>query len=75
VREKAPEVLDEIRETKDLSDESIAKLDGIIPGVVDQFAAPEEKQVPEEPAAEEAEEEAEAAEEGEATEEKAEAAA
>jgi F-type H+-transporting ATPase subunit alpha len=75
VREKAPEVLDEIRETKDLSDESIAKLDGIIPGVVDQFAAPEEKQVPEGPAAEEAEEEAEAAEEGEATEEKAEAAA
>ena len=73
VREKAPEVLDEVRDTKDLSDEAIAKLDGILPGVVDQFAAPEEK-VLEQPPADELEE-AEAAEEGAESEETADAAA
>ena len=63
VREKAPEVLEEVRDTKDLSDEAIAKLDEILPSVVDQFAVPEE-QVLDQPPADELEE-AEAAEEGE----------
>jgi F-type H+/Na+-transporting ATPase subunit alpha len=67
VREKAPEVLEEVRDTKDLSDEAIAKLDEILPGVVDQFAVPEEQAVDQPPADEL--EEAEAAEEGEASEE------
>ena len=75
VREKAPEVLDEVRDTKDLSDEAIAKLDEILPGVVDQFAAPEEEEeVLEQPPADELEE-AEAAEEGAESEETADAAA
>ena len=73
VREKAPEVLDEVRDTKDLSDEAIAKLDGILPGVVDQFAAPEEKALDQPPADEP--EEAEAAEESEQSEETADTAA
>jgi F-type H+/Na+-transporting ATPase subunit alpha len=67
VREKAPEVLEEVRDTKDLSDEAIAKLDEILPGVVDQFAVPEEQALDQPPADEL--EEAEAAEEGEASEE------
>ncbi len=67
VREKAPEVLEEVRDTKDLSDEAIAKLDEILPGVVDQFAVPEEEALDQPPADEL--EEAEAAEEGEASEE------
>jgi F-type H+-transporting ATPase subunit alpha len=67
VREKAPEVLEEVRDTKDLSDEAIAKLDEILPGVVDQFAVPEEQAL-DQPAADELEQ-AEAAEEGEASEE------
>ena len=76
VREKAPEVLDEVRDTKDLSDEAIAKLDGIVPGVVDQFAVPEEKVLDQPPAdeLEEAEEAGEAG-EGEGSEETADAAA
>jgi F-type H+-transporting ATPase subunit alpha len=61
VKEKAPEVLDEVRETKDLSDESTAKLDQILPDVIAQFAAPEEETLEQPPAdelteAEEAEE-------------------
>jgi F-type H+-transporting ATPase subunit alpha len=67
VREKAPEVLEEVRDTKDLSDEAIAKVDEILPGVVDQFAVPEEQALDQPPADEL--EEAEAAEEGEASEE------
>ena len=72
VKEKAPEVLEEVRETKDLSDESTAKLDEILPDVIAQFAAPEEE-TPEQPPADE-QTEAEEAEEHE-EEEPAEAAA
>jgi F-type H+-transporting ATPase subunit alpha len=43
VRETAPEVLEEIRETKDLSDEAAAKLDSVVAGVAAQFAAPDEE--------------------------------
>ena len=56
-------MLEEVRDTKDLSDEAIAKLDDDPPELVDQFAAPEE-QVLDQPPADEVEE-AEAAEEGE----------
>ncbi len=63
VRESAPEVLEEIRQTKDLSDEAAAKLDSVVAGVAAQFASPDEE--PETPAADEAAEtdEAEEAEE------------
>ena len=43
VRESAPEVLEEIRETKDLSDEAAAKLDSVVAGVAAQFASPDEE--------------------------------
>jgi F-type H+/Na+-transporting ATPase subunit alpha len=43
VRETAPEVLGEIRETKDLSDEAAAKLDSVVAGVAARFAAPDEE--------------------------------
>ena len=74
VREKAPEVLDEVRDTKDLSDEAVAKLDEILPGVVDQFAAPEEE-VLDQPPADELEEAEEAEEARRRAEETADAAA
>jgi F-type H+/Na+-transporting ATPase subunit alpha len=41
-REDAADALEEIRETKDLSDEAAAKLDAVIAGVVKQFAPADE---------------------------------
>jgi F-type H+/Na+-transporting ATPase subunit alpha len=66
VREKAPEVLEEIRETKDFSDEAAAKLDEVIKEVVAQFEVVEEEPgeeaaEAEEPSQEEPEEAAEPA--------------
>ena len=47
VREGAPEVLEEIRQTKDLSDEAAAKLDSVVAGVAAQFASPDgERETP-----------------------------
>jgi F-type H+-transporting ATPase subunit alpha len=48
VKDKAPEVLEEIRETKDLSDEAAGKLDPIIAEVVGQFATEEDVEEAEE---------------------------
>jgi F-type H+-transporting ATPase subunit alpha len=48
VKEKAPEVLEEIRETKDLSDESAAKLDEVVKAIVSQFDEPSDAPPPEE---------------------------
>jgi F-type H+-transporting ATPase subunit alpha len=66
VKEKAPEVLQEIRDTKDFSDEAAAKLDGVITKIAEQFAPTGEVPVEKPPAdelaeAEEAEETAGAA--------------
>jgi F-type H+-transporting ATPase subunit alpha len=58
VREQAPEVLEEIRQTKDFSDDADAKVDGIVSGVVSRFAeleAPVEAPAEEEPSEEAAE--------------------
>jgi F-type H+-transporting ATPase subunit alpha len=58
VREQAPEVLEEIRQTKDFSDDAAAKVDGIVSGVVSRFAeleAPVEAPAEEEPSEEAAE--------------------
>jgi F-type H+/Na+-transporting ATPase subunit alpha len=49
VREKAPEVLEEIRETKDFSDEAAAKIDEIVKAIVSQFDDPSDAPPPEEP--------------------------
>ncbi len=55
LREKAPEVLEEIRDTKDFSDESAAKLDDVVKQIVAQFDDPADVPV-EEPADEGADE-------------------
>ncbi len=52
VRESAPEVLAEIRDTKDFSDESAAKIDAIAGRIVNQFAPSIDQ--PQMPSAEEA---------------------
>jgi F-type H+-transporting ATPase subunit alpha len=60
VRESAPEVLEEIRDTRDFSDESAKKIDAIADRIVNQFA-PDIDEQPAAPAEEPAEAEAETA--------------